>query len=64
VVKDGENGLLVPPEDATQLARAMQTLLGNPKLSREFGRKGRQLVLEKFDPKSNAQVLIDMFLAS
>jgi colanic acid/amylovoran biosynthesis glycosyltransferase len=63
VVKDGVNGLLVPPEDEVALAGAMQSLLDNPRLSKELGRRGRQVVLEKFDPQSNAQVLIDMFLA-
>jgi colanic acid/amylovoran biosynthesis glycosyltransferase len=63
VVKDGVNGLLVAPEDAVALAVAMESLLNNPKVSKEYGRRGRQLVMEKFDPQSNAQVLIDMFLA-
>jgi colanic acid/amylovoran biosynthesis glycosyltransferase len=64
VVKDGVNGLLVPPEDSAALAGAMQTLLDNPTMGKELGKQGRKLVLEKFNPQSNAQVLIDMFLTS
>ncbi len=48
IVADGVNGLLVPPKDPVRLAGALRTLIQNPQLRREMGRKGRELVLERF----------------
>lgn len=41
-VVDGETGLLVPPEDASALARAMTDLLQNTGKRRAFGTAGRR----------------------
>jgi glycosyltransferase involved in cell wall biosynthesis len=48
VVRDGENGLLVPPGDAAALAAAMQRLLADPGLRRRMGGAGRALVRREF----------------
>jgi glycosyltransferase involved in cell wall biosynthesis len=48
VVRDGETGLLVPPEDPAALAAAMRQLLGQEELRRRLGAEGRRLVLERF----------------
>lgn len=44
-VRDGENGLLVPPRFATELANALETLLRDDALAREMGARGRARVL-------------------
>jgi len=41
VVADGETGLLVPPNDAPALAKAVLTLLGDPAMRVRFGQAGR-----------------------
>jgi glycosyltransferase involved in cell wall biosynthesis len=48
VVRDGENGLLVPPADPAALEQALGRLLGDPILVDELGRRGRALVRDEF----------------
>jgi glycosyltransferase involved in cell wall biosynthesis len=48
VVRDGETGLLVPPEDPAALAEAIRRLLAGAELRQRLGAQGRQLVLERF----------------
>jgi glycosyltransferase involved in cell wall biosynthesis len=48
IVKNGVNGLLVPPNDPKQLAIALEKLLESEKLREEYGRNGRRLVEEHF----------------
>lgn len=48
VVSDGENGLLVPPRDASALASALKRLIENPVLSDQMGRRGRERVENEF----------------
>ncbi|MFU8805513.1 MAG: glycosyltransferase family 4 protein [Bradymonadaceae bacterium] len=48
VVRDGENGLLVPAEDAPALARAMRTLVLEPELRRRMGRRSREIAEADF----------------
>jgi glycosyltransferase involved in cell wall biosynthesis len=47
-VLDDETGLLVPPEDPTALARAINRLLADDELRGRLGDRGRELVLERF----------------
>lgn len=46
-VTDGVNGLLVPPDDAPALARAMVRLLSDPALARRLGEAGRAQALSE-----------------
>lgn len=48
VVRDGENGFLVPVKDATALADALEKLILNPKLRERMGLQGRAIAEEKF----------------
>jgi glycosyltransferase involved in cell wall biosynthesis len=65
IVKE-ETGLLVPPRDSRSLAQAMGRLMAAPDFCRELGRRGRQLVVERFTLEQMAaeiemvyQVLLD-----
>lgn len=42
-------GLLVRPEDPESLAEALLSLLSDPQRRREMGRRGRRMVLERFE---------------
>lgn len=47
-VIDGETGLLVPPRNSEELARAIERLAQNPMLREKMGTKAREMVVEKF----------------
>jgi glycosyltransferase involved in cell wall biosynthesis len=47
-VVDGDTGLLVPPEDADALARAIATLTTDPASRLRMGRAGRRRIAESF----------------
>ncbi|HET6845908.1 MAG TPA: glycosyltransferase family 4 protein [Anaerolineales bacterium] len=48
IVRDGENGFLVPPRDPAALARAITKLVLDASLRERMGRRGRQLVHDSF----------------
>ena len=48
IVRDGVNGLLVPPRDARALARALETLLADPARCHQMGQAGRERVIDQF----------------
>ncbi len=48
VIEDGKTGYLVPHGDAVQLATAIETLLADPALEQEMGRRGKQRVENEF----------------
>jgi phosphatidyl-myo-inositol dimannoside synthase len=48
VIDDGKTGYLVPHGDAAQLATAIETLLADPALELEMGRRGKQRVENEF----------------
>jgi glycosyltransferase involved in cell wall biosynthesis len=48
VVKDGQTGILIPPDDPGSLAQAIERLAHNPDLRARLGQATRELVLEKF----------------
>jgi glycosyltransferase involved in cell wall biosynthesis len=48
VIQDGVTGYLVPHGDNVHLATSIQTLLTDPVLAKEMGRKGRERVERDF----------------
>ena len=48
-VRHGQTGLLVPPGDPAALAAAVATLIADPAMRQEMGRRGRQECLRRFD---------------
>ena len=68
VVRDGDNGLLVPVRDARALADALRTLLNDAKLRRDMGTRGRARVMAEFSVESfvadSLQVYSDLLPAA
>jgi len=48
IIKDGENGFLVPVKDSQNLALAIEKLIINSDLRKEMGRKAREIVVCEF----------------
>lgn len=55
VVDDGVTGLLIPPNDASALARAILTLMENRALADRMGQAGRERVERLFTNRMHAQ---------
>jgi len=49
IIKDGENGFLVPIGDSQALAKKILFLLNNPERAEQMGKKGQQMVKKRFD---------------
>jgi glycosyltransferase involved in cell wall biosynthesis len=50
IIHNNQNGLLVPPGDPHQLARAIISMLEKPYLAEQFGQIGKQQTLTQFTP--------------
>lgn len=48
IIRDKENGLLVPAKDINALTRAIKSMIQNPDLQKRFSAKGLETVKEKF----------------
>lgn len=61
VVKDGYNGYLVPVQSPEALAEAIESILANPKLARDFGLNGRELMEREFSVESVVEETMDVY---
>jgi glycosyltransferase involved in cell wall biosynthesis len=61
VVKDGENGLLIPKGDSQALADAIVRLLSNPALRSQMGKAGRELIKQKFSVEAINQSTLSAY---
>lgn len=59
IVEDGENGFLVPPDDVQAAADAIRDLLEDPERAARMGRRGRELVEERFTCERMAERLLE-----
>lgn len=62
-VVDGDNGYLVPVQDAEALARAMERFIEQPELAETMGQRSREIAEQKYDVhKVNEVMLRDMVI--
>jgi glycosyltransferase involved in cell wall biosynthesis len=54
VIKNGHNGLLVPPRDADKMADAILRIIIDEDLRNELGLKARQIFAERYSLKKMA----------
>ena len=61
VVRNDENGLIIPPGDLTSLVTALKTLLLDPGLRQRMGARGRQIVEQEFSVNSVISHTLDVY---
>lgn len=61
LIIDGETGLLVEPNDAKQIADAVQRIAGDPALAKRLAENGRQHILNHFQLEPALKPLIDYY---
>lgn len=59
IILDGETGLLCEPENPTDMAAKINSLLADPDRAKSMGRAAHLHVLEKFDHVRNLDAVID-----
>jgi glycosyltransferase involved in cell wall biosynthesis len=64
LVRDGDTGVLVPPDDPEALAAALARLAGDEALGVRLGERGRALVERQHDQRLNARRLLDLIRAA
>ncbi|MDR9772839.1 glycosyltransferase family 4 protein [Rhizobium hidalgonense] len=63
LLEDGENGLVVPPEDPALLAKALETAIRDPALRKRLGDAAERRVRADFDYHSSIRQLTGLFEA-
>ena len=61
VIADGETGLLATPEDVTDFADKIESLILSPERLKEFGNNGRQRVIAEFGSEQAFRRLAELF---
>ena len=61
VCKNNFNGFLVPPKDKKSLAKSIEKLILDKKLSKKFGSNSRKLIEEKFSTKIISKKFLDVY---
>lgn len=63
MLRDGENGILVPQNDPERLADALQRLIEDPALCRRMGERGREIVGQEFSHDVFHQRMRDIWVS-
>ena len=61
LIHNEENGLLVSERDSSALAQALERLINNENLRKEFGEQGRKTVVEGFDVRVTSENMAIVF---
>lgn len=60
-IEDRRNGLLVPPGEPIELAKAIEYLLENKDIKEEYGREGRLMVEDRFSKEKIVNGLLSIY---
>ncbi|MBW4620969.1 MAG: glycosyltransferase [Cyanosarcina radialis HA8281-LM2] len=59
IITDGQDGLLVPPENEVALKQAIELLMDDSQFRLQLARNGRKTTVERFDSRFGAAVLYE-----
>jgi len=63
IVREGQDGFLVPPDDPQALANRLYLILSDPALRAQMGQNARQHFLDRFEQRANIVKQADWFEA-
>lgn len=63
ILRDGETGLVVDPDDPSSVARALRTLVTDRELRQRLGAGARRVVVREFDATRNMGRLVELLAA-
>jgi len=61
IVRDGQTGFLVPPDDVDALAKALLKLLTNLELAEQMGESGREIALAHFSESTYVDRVVQLY---
>ena len=61
LIEDGQNGLLVPPDDVDAAAQALETMIGDANARGRWGAEGERRVRTAFDAEREIDALLNLF---
>lgn len=61
IVRHGVNGVLVPPRDSAELAKAIELLLHSPALREQYGSAGRDIAVSEFAVEIVVEQTMDVY---
>ena len=61
IVRNGVNGILVPPKNVQALVDALEMLIQNPTMRREVGTRGRHIAIAEFSEKQVVKETLDVY---
>jgi len=61
LVRDGDTGFLVPPDDAKALADRLRTLFDDPELRQRLGASGNAFAKEQFNAEVNTRRVLEYY---
>jgi glycosyltransferase involved in cell wall biosynthesis len=61
IVRNGENGQMIPPGDVSALVTVLKTLIDNPALRQKMGKRGREIVELEFSVNSVIAHTLDVY---
>jgi len=61
LLEDGQNGVVIPPEDPEALALALERLIRKPTLRHQLGAAAEQRVRSEFDFQNSVDQLFGLF---
>ncbi len=61
IIKDEQNGLIVPKDDENALANALIKLVNDPQWGRALGQRAKENIKDNFNIRKNVEAIVDFY---